>query len=173
MLHYNDKNTSYFGEKIANLMSHLVSRKHYPGTFPLNMLSVFAGEQGRFQLDRISFTSFSVTFLPLQVLWISDYCTIYGLLKYSGPVAFPLSHLKSYIRLHVMPFREGTAHGGFCKHNCMFQVALLLETGDGCGFHGPPATCCVFLHWAIIRPTEIWQMLLKIRFFSVQDMGKL
>lgn len=67
MLHYNDKNTSYFGEKTANLTSHLVSRKHYPEAFPLKMLSVFAGDQGGFQLDHISFTSFSVTLLLLQV----------------------------------------------------------------------------------------------------------
>lgn len=139
MLHYNDKTTSYFGKKRANLTSHLVSRKHYPQGFPLTTLSVFAGDQGWFQLDHISFTSFPSLYpcfkyfkFPIKIRFMVCWNILVQLPS-------PPSHLKGYMWFSLMPVREGTLHACFYQaHISVFPSDIFSKLRQS-GSHQPHA----------------------------------
>lgn len=158
MLHYNDKNTSYFGKKRANLTSHLVSRKHYPQGFPLTTLSVFAGDQGWLQLDHISFTSFpslSPCFKYFKFPIKIRFMVCWNILVQLPP---PPSHLKGYMWFSLMPVREGTLHACFYQaHIRVFPSVLFLASWDSLGptihTHKPMCYLLPVPPWAIIIPT--------------------
>ena len=180
MLHYNDKNTSYFGKKRANLTSHLVSRKHYPQGFPLTTLSVFAGDQGWFQLDRISFTSFPSLFpcfkyfkFPIKIRFMVCWNVL---------VQLPSPHPFSSERLYVVSL-NASQRGNFARvfsqaHISVFPSVLFLVSWDGLGptihIHKPMGSLLPVPPLGNNNTNSKNQhMLSRIRFFLMQEMGKL